>query len=181
MLIWELAALFVLIVLSALFSAAEAAILTISRIRARTLADKKIKGAAELLYLRENLRKTVTTILVFNSAITVSASAIATSIGIQYFGSNGLGIATGAMTIVLLTVGEVIPKAIGTSHPTRTALAFARPLAALHKLLAPVLVLFEKLSSTAAGAFGPERKPAVTDEDIRATLQVGVERSESVV
>lgn len=171
----ELLFLAVLVVASGLLSAAEAAILITSKIKARELAAKGLPGSKELLWLRESPRATLTTIIVCNSVVTVVASALATTMGIRYFGSNGLGIATGVMTIVLLTFGEVIPKAVGAGHPTRISLALARPLAALHWLLSPVLSLFERLSAVASRAFGPERKTLVTEEEIKAVLAVGLE------
>ena len=65
--------LIVLLALSAFFSASETAIVGISRLRVIHLFNKKKKGSATLMKLKEDPHKTLTTILIGNNLVNVSA------------------------------------------------------------------------------------------------------------
>jgi len=52
----------------------EAAILSLPMVRARLLVDKKIRNAKDVLYLKENIRLTISTIVIINNAINIVGS-----------------------------------------------------------------------------------------------------------
>ena len=98
----------VLILLSALFSSAETALTTVNKLRMRTLAEEKNKKAATVLKLIENPHKMLSTILVCNNVVNLSASSFTTSyafsickrVGLGEKVSLGAGIATGILTFL---------------------------------------------------------------------------------
>ena len=49
------------------------------------------------------------------------AASIATIIGIRLFGTNGVWIASLALTVVILIFSEVAPKTLAAVHPERVA------------------------------------------------------------
>ena len=98
------------ILLSAFFSSSEVALISITKAKVRTLVNDNRPGAAALAKLKENPDHFLITILIGNTVVNIAAAAIATAIAISVFGSIGVGIATGVVTVVLLMFGEIGPK-----------------------------------------------------------------------
>ena len=84
-LIVEAALLFVLLCISAFFSASEVAFLSISSIRLHSLMEKKARGAESLHRLKSHRRKVIISMLIGNTIVNITASALATSLAIDTF------------------------------------------------------------------------------------------------
>ena len=97
----------VLLGFSAFFSSAETAIFSMTHLRTIHLVEKKRKGAKTLKKLKDRPHKTLTTILIGNNLVNVSASVLATAIAFQMAQSYALGIATGLMTLLLLVLSSL--------------------------------------------------------------------------
>ncbi|HLC98432.1 MAG TPA: CNNM domain-containing protein, partial [Candidatus Nanoarchaeia archaeon] len=93
MIILNIMLLVILIMLSAFFSGVEIAFFSLSNIRIRHLVDKKVKGAQTLQKLKSDPHRLLITILTGNNLVNITASAIATVMAVDYFGSKGAGIA----------------------------------------------------------------------------------------
>ena len=100
----------VLLCLSAFFSSAETALTTVNRMRVRTLAESGDKKAITLTKVIENPGKMLSTILVGNNIVNLSASSLMTTLTLQLFGSKAVGAATGILTLLILVFGEISPK-----------------------------------------------------------------------
>ena len=88
----------VLLCLSAFFSSAETALTTVNRMRVRTLAEAGDKRALTLTKVIEEPGKMLSTILVGNNIVNLSASSLMTTLTLQIFGSKAVGVATGILT-----------------------------------------------------------------------------------
>ncbi len=100
-----------LLALSASFSAAEAAMLSINKVRLRHLVEQGNRTARLTFDLLTHLDRLIGTLLVANNLVTVAFSAIASWILISLFGSQkGFAIATAGLTATLLLVAEVTPR-----------------------------------------------------------------------
>ena len=136
-----LAAILLLLLLSAFFSGSETALTAASRPRMHQLERKGAPRAAIVNRLRERKDRTIGAILLGNNLVNVLASALATSLLIGVAGDAGVAYATAAMTLLILVFGEVLPKTYALQNPDRAAL-----------LLAPVFrVLMAALGPLAAG------------------------------
>jgi len=136
-----LAAILLLLLLSAFFSGSETALTAASRPRMHQLERKGAHRAAIVNRLRERKDRTIGAILLGNNLVNVLASALATSLLIGVAGDAGVAYATAAMTLLILVFGEVLPKTYALQNPDRAAL-----------LLAPVFrVLMAALGPLAAG------------------------------
>ena len=103
--ILEFAILVILLLLSGFFSSAETALTTVSVNKLKTLVDeggKKAKAAARVLKMKEDSSKLLSTILIGNNVVNISASALATVIVTNVFGSRFVGLATGLLTFFVL-------------------------------------------------------------------------------
>jgi len=179
----ELYVLLVLVVLSAFFSAAETALTSVSRPRIAHLVETKKKGARALRKLREDPAKMLTSILVGNNLVNISASVLATTIITDYFEKLGMkeegliiGIIIGIMTFFLLVFGEVTPKTVAIRNAEKTALLFAPVMLFFEIILLPIAWLITLFSRPFIFAFGgkiPELGPFITEEEIKTLLFVG--------
>ena len=117
----------VLIVLSAYFSATETAFSSLNRIRLKNLADNGNKRAKLAYKLVDNYDELISSVLVGNNIVNISASSLATVLFIKAFGDNGPTVSTIAMTIIVLIFGEVTPKSIAKESPEAFAM-FSAPI-----------------------------------------------------
>ncbi|WP_298219828.1 HlyC/CorC family transporter [Halothiobacillus sp.] len=143
-----IAALVILILLSAFFSSSETALISLNRYRLRHLAKRGHGGAVRAQKLLEKPDRLLGLILLGNNFVNILASSIATVIGLRLFGDSGLAIATGVMTFALLIFGEVAPKTAAAVSPER----FAWPSAYIYNLvMKPILPLIQLINLLANG------------------------------
>lgn len=174
----QLIILIILLIMSAFFSSSETALMALSRLRVRNMVNEELKGAKTLDRLLNNPTRLLPTILVGNNLVNIGASAIATSLAISKFGSTGVGIATGLMTLMVLVFGEVTPKSLAANNAEKIALKVARPLDLLSKIFLPVTIILMGITRIFVRLFGgdpDEDKPFVTEEDLRTMVEVGHE------
>ena len=137
----QLVSLVILILLSAFFSSAETALVTVNQIKMRTLADEGNVRAKRVLAITDHSSKMLSAILIGNNIVNLSASAISTALAIRIFGSVAAGISTGILTVLILIFGEITPKTIATIHSEKLALAYSGVVSFLMKVLTPVIFI----------------------------------------
>lgn len=142
----QLVILLLLVVLSGFFSSAETAFTTTNRVRMKTLAEDGNKRAIRVENILGKYTKMLSTILVGNNIVNISASSLATSLTIRIWGSVYVGISTGILTLIVLILGEIIPKNWATINCDKLALAYSGVIAALMTVLTPVVFLVDKVS-----------------------------------
>ena len=174
----SLIVLIILLLLSAFFSSAETALTTVNKIRMRTLSETGNKKADRVLRVTEDSGKMLSAILIGNNIVNLSASSLATSLAIKYFGSVGAGIATGILTLLILIFGEVTPKTKATIHADKMSLSYAFVIELLMKVLTPVIFIVNKLSMAILFLLRVDPKDKdkqMTEEEIRTIVDVGQE------
>ena len=140
-----LAGLLSLLLLSAFFSGAEAALFSLSRTQVRSL--KEATGGGQLVArLLAKPRALLVTVLVCNLTVNILATSTATALALRALGPSGLGIAFAGMFVVIMFFTEVLPKALGLHWAPRVAPALAYPLSFVHALVLPVRVPLSRLS-----------------------------------
>jgi putative hemolysin len=162
------------ILLSAFFSSSEVALISITRAKVRTLVNDKRKGAERLAQLKEYPSHFLISILVGNNIVNVAAAAIATALAISIYGSIGVGIATGVVTILLLIFGEIGPKMYASRYSEKLSLAVAPTIYYFSRIFVPFIHLWEKMVRR-GGAGTMLSEPAVTEEEIKEWIEVGKE------
>lgn len=165
-----------LIVLSAFFSASETALVSLSRFKVHYMIEKKRFGAAHIKMLKDNPEKLLTAILIGNNIVNISASVIATSIAIDVFKSNAIGIATGVMTFLILIFGEITPKALAIRNNEAFSLFAAPPVWWLSKALSPLVRLIEYFLSGLNRLIGTKEIPIITKEEIKSIVKSSEEK-----
>lgn len=145
--IFQIVVLVILLLLSAFFSSAETALITVNRIRLRTLAEDGDMRAKRVLRITDDSGKMLSAILIGNNIVNLSASSIATSLAIKLWGSVGAGIATGVLTLLILLFGEISPKTLATIYSERIALSYSGIIELFMKLMTPIIYIINKLST----------------------------------
>ena len=121
---FSLLPIFFFILLAALGSASEAAVLAASRVRLYHLAKKGNKKASALLKIQEKIGEFISSIILLNTWAITIATALATSILTSLFGEMGTVYAALGMGAFITIYAEVLPKLYVYKAPDRMALAF---------------------------------------------------------
>ncbi len=165
---------------SGFFSGSETALIGIGKERVQQLGgDRRGHRVQQLVADPDRL---LSTLLVANNLVNILGASIATTLFISLVGEEwGPWVATGAVTAVVLVVGEITPKSLATRYPERFSLAVAPTIWHLSRVLGPVARMFTAITR---GLFRLLRLPArsdvadVTEEDVRALVQLGLEEGE---
>ena len=136
-----------MILLSAFFSSAETAMTTVNRIRIQALMEQGDKRAIILDKVISNSSKMLSTILIGNNIVNISASSLVTTLTIQVLGNVYVGAATGALTLIILLFGEITPKTLASLHAEKIALSYAKIIYFLTIILTPVVFIVGKLGN----------------------------------
>lgn len=177
--------LIVLVILSAYFSATETAFTSLNRIRLKSKADAGNRRAALALRLVDQYDNLLSTILVGNNIVNLSASSLATVFfteGLRL--QNGAVISTAVITIVVLIFGEVSPKSLAKEYPESFAVFSAPIMRILMVILTPVNFLFSLLKKLLSMVFHKEGDSGITEEELvtmvdQAEIEGGLDQHES--
>ena len=170
--------LIVLVLLSAFFSSSETALTTVNKIRIRNLAEDKVKNADLVAKLVEDPNRLLSTILIGNNIVNLSASALMTTFITNLFGSWAVGIGTGILTIIVLIFGEIVPKTAATIQAEKMALRYAKVIYFLTKLLTPVIAVLNVISSVIMKIMRIDaKKPRlqITEDELLTLVEVSHE------
>ena len=169
-------ALIILICLSAFFSSAETSMTTVNKIRIQSLAEQGDKRASILLTVIEDSGKLLSTILIGNNIVNISASSLATTITMKLFGNAAVSISTGIITLLVLIFGEITPKTMASLHAEKMALSYARIIHFLMFLLTPVIFLVNKMAKgvlTLLRVDDSVKGNTITEHELRTLVNVG--------
>ena len=143
----QIIVLIILLILSGLFSSAETSLTTVNIYKMKALAEEGSRRAKTVLKLMENPGKVLSTILIGNNLVNITASSLMTVLVTNLFGSAAVGIATGVLTVLVLIFGEITPKNLATVYSEAFALFYAMPIQILSIVLTPVIWLMDRLCS----------------------------------
>ena len=133
-----LGGIFFLLVLSGFFSGSETALTAASQPRMHLLQQQGDNRAGIVTQLFAEREKMIGAILLGNNLVNILASALATSVLIEYFGNHGVIYATAAMTILVLVFGEVLPKTYAFYNSDQVAITVAPIFRVIVALLSPI-------------------------------------------
>ncbi|WP_130869673.1 HlyC/CorC family transporter [Intestinimonas massiliensis (ex Afouda et al. 2020)] len=175
----------VLVILSAYFSATETAFTSLNRIRLKSKADSGNRRAALALRLVDQYDNLLSTILVGNNIVNLSASSLATVFfteGLRL--QNGAVISTAVITIVVLVFGEVSPKSLAKEYPESFAMFSAPMMRVLMVILTPVNFLFSLLKKLLSKVVHKADDSGITEEELvtmvdQAESEGGLDQHES--
>lgn len=165
-----------LIFLSGIFSAAEIALFIMNPSKVRALVEQKKRHSRILAHIKTRPQHLLIAILISSNLVNIGASALATVIAVDRFGSYGVGIATGGMTFLILFFGDIIPKSYAQKYAENVALRVAPLMRVVMIVLSPVIILMNTLTTGLHRMFGiKDGIRTVSEEEVRALVRQGHE------
>jgi putative hemolysin len=149
----------VFLVCSACFSATETAFFCLNRIERRRLGKVKSRWARLIVSALQRPRELLSTILFGNTLINVATSAIAALLFARLVPTYSLPVAIIVDSLLVLFIGEIIPKTVAVSHAGGLARASIIPLHFFSKVARPVVVIFDYLARKILRFLGVPEKP----------------------
>ncbi len=173
---WYLILFAVCLVLSAFFSSAETAFISLPKLRVKHLVSTGKKGAERLERMVEQPGRLLAAILLGNNLVNVAAAALGTMMAVAAVGPAwGALVATIGVTTLILVFGEVIPKTFAFQHAERIAFTYIGPIKLVIWIFYPFVWVLNHigLSFTRMVADTEEDKKLVTEEEILTAISVG--------
>ena len=174
----EITSLAILIGLSGFFSGLEVALVGIRKSKVVQLFNEGKKGSKALHKLKMNPSWMMSSVNLGNNLVNVGASALATTVAMRLFGNDGLGIAVGIMTFLILVFGEITPKTYCNANSTKVALRCAPILLVFSYVFYPVVKFFETITNGVVRITGSSQTPPpITEDEIKGVIDQGLEEN----
>jgi len=173
--VWKIVILIICLVLSALFSASETALMSLSKIRVKQMIENREKGANRINKLLSDPSRLLSAILIGNNVVNIGASSLMTSLAIDAFGNTGVGVATGIMTLLILVFGEITPKSLAAKNSEKISVRLSGFIEFVTNLLTPISFVLNIITDFLVKLLGGEvdkKKPFITQEELKTIVNV---------
>ena len=175
-----LLAIVVLIVFSGFFSASEMAYTSVNKIRLLNMEQNGNKRAGKVLCETENFDKILSTILVGNNIVNITASSLATLLFTSLILNASLAatVSTLVLTVVVLIFGEITPKLFAKEKPEACAMAFYPLLKFFMYALLPINFIFSGWKWLLRKMFKFEKTSSVTEDELLTIVETAESEGE---
>jgi len=175
--VFMLASLLVLLGLSAFFSGSETALMAISRLRLRHLAETKPVRSKLVERILKEPERLIGTILLGNNLVNVAMSALATAFAISLWGEKGIIYVTGLLTLAILVFAEITPKVFAKYYNERVSFLTAPILKGIMVFSNPVVVSITYVTNKILLLLGVDvskmKNPLMTEDEIKTCIKMG--------
>jgi len=162
----SIAAIIILMILSAFFSGSETAFTAASKARLHSWEKEGNKRAAQVNKVRERKDKLIGALLLGNNFVNITSSAIATGVLIKLFGDAGVAMATFIMTALLLVFSEVLPKTYAIHYADKVSIALVPLVKCVILIFSPLAQAVNWIVWAILKLFGADISKASTDSHI---------------
>ncbi|HEY8921468.1 MAG TPA: hemolysin family protein [Candidatus Limnocylindria bacterium] len=185
----------VLVVVSGFFAASELSLITVKRYRITQLAsegNRSAKAAERLLEDPSRFLATIQVALTFLGFLASAVGAVSFSGPVADFirlipwapikeaaPTIAFLLTTMIIALVTIVIGELAPKTLALSFTERFALAVARPIAFMGRLLSPFVWLVSLISGFLVRALGGKNRPQagyLSTEELKMLVETGSEQ-----
>lgn len=167
-----IAAIIILIMFSAYFSATETAFSTYNKIKMKNEAMAGNKRAQLVLDLSEDYDRLLSTILIGNNIVNIASTTLATILFTQILGgTKGPTASTVVMTVVVLIFGEISPKSIAKDMPESFSKATAPFLKVIFVILKPLNYMFTLWKKLLTKIIKIKNPDIITEEEILTIVE----------
>jgi len=170
----QLMIIFACLVVSAFFSGSETAITSLGSLKTKHLLEERGEAVGQLKIWLDQPARVLTTILIYNNVVNITASTVAADMALRHFESQALGIATGAVTLLVLVFGEITPKAFAKTNAEPVALVSLRVIRALYYITFPLVWAASELARLFIRWLGGNQveAPPITEEELEFLIGV---------
>ena len=170
---WAYLVIFIMICLSAYFSASEIAFNTSNKMRLRRAAEGGSTTAKVAYGITEKFTTALSAILIGNNLANIAVSTCSTLIVMHLFAGKNVGlastVATILVTVVILIFGEIMPKILSKQHADTVVRIVAIPTRVLTIILIPFVGIVMAILFVLRKIWGSDHKndePTVTEEEL---------------
>ncbi len=175
---WAYLVIFIMICLSAYFSASEIAFNSANKIRIRRAAESGKKSSKIAYGIIEKFHIALCAILIGNNLANIAISTCSTLIVLDLFKENvalATTIATILVTVVILIFGEIVPKVLAKQNADSFVNVIAFSIKCLTIILSPLVFIVMALISLLRKIWGSDHKeddPTVTEEELVSIIDM---------
>ncbi|HGY5549354.1 MAG TPA: CNNM domain-containing protein [Prochlorococcus sp.] len=166
---------------SALCSGVEAALLTVNPVRVHELAARPqpVAGARRLAQLRQRLGRTLSVLVIANNGFNIFGSLMLGAFAAYVFKRHeiidvALPLFSVGLTLLVIVLGEILPKSLGSRLALPVSLASAPVLHLLGMLMRPVVLLLEQILP----AISTENEISTDENEIRQLARLGSQKGQ---
>ena len=161
-------AIVLLVMMSAYFSATETAFSCLNKIRMKSRAESGDHRAALAMDLVEDYDRLISTILIGNNIVNITASTVGTVLFTKLYAAYGPTVSTVVLTLVVLILifGEISPKSLAKESPEAFAMFSAPILRVFLLVLRPLNFLFSQWKRLLNMIFHPSEDQGITEEEL---------------
>ena len=159
-------AIVLLVMMSAYFSAMETAFSCLNKIRMKSRAESGDHRAALAMDLVEDYDRLISTILIGNNIVNITASTVGTVLFTKLYAAYGPTVSTVVLTLVVLIFGEISPKSLAKEHAESFAMFSAPILRVFLLVLRPLNFLFSQWKRLLNMIFHPSEDQGITEEEL---------------
>jgi len=187
----QLLVVLILVLVEALFVAAEISLVTLRHSRVDQLIDEGHRGASRVKHLIEDPARFLAVAQIGVTFVGFLASAfaavnLADRLAVVLKDVPVLKDAAGGVALLIVTIllsgffivfGELVPKTVALARPDRVALALAGPLDLVGRIFGPLVDLLTWLTRKVAGGFGGglARQAQINTEELKLIVERGGE------
>jgi putative hemolysin len=188
--VFEVAIIFVLLLVNGVFAMSEIAVVSARKGRLRQLADQGNHGARAALELAESPNRFLSTVQVGITLVGIVAGAfggatLATKLAVPLARIDFLAphadklaffLVVAAITYFSLVLGELMPKRVGLGNPEGIASVVARPMNWLSRFAAPLVWLLSVSTEWLLRLVGfkPGKEAVASEDEVRVLMQEGL-------
>ena len=171
---WQIPILIILVAMSAFFSGTETAFTSFNKNRMKTLAQDGNKRAKSVLDIEDRYEKFLSTILVGNNIVNITATTISGLMFAELLKGNAElapTVSTIVMTVVVLIFGEITPKALAKDFAERYVMTTCGLVKFIMAILTPLTFIFSLWKSLLGVIFKVEVNDTVTEDEILTMVE----------
>lgn len=164
--------------MSGFFSATETAYSCVNRIKLRSMASSGNKKAAKILDIaEEHYDKLISSILIGNNIVNISAATLSTLFFAKIMSGNGDSsiVSTAVTTAAVLIFGEITPKFLAKTYSEKISFAFYPIIKFFYYVLYPLNLLFSGWKWLISKIFRLKNEDIVTEEEIMTVVEEAAE------
>ncbi|MFM7394797.1 MAG: CNNM domain-containing protein, partial [Cyanobium sp.] len=141
--------------------------------------DRPLAGARQLEKLRLRLGRTLAVLVIANNIFNIFGSLMVGGFAAEVFNRHGIGgpalpLFSVGLTVLVILLGEILPKAIGSRLALPVALSTAPAVGLVVRLMSPLVLLLERLLP----AITAENEISTDEDEIRLLARLGSQKGQ---
>ena len=168
----------ILLACAAFFSGTETAVTAITRPEYRSLKKSSRRNAQRLARLVEMKDKIVTTALIGTNFVNTLNSGLITAFTLNVFGAQAVPAATAVITVLIIILAEIFPKALAAERAESIGKKASLPLYVCYTVLRPIVAVFSLLTKAVLRLCNARSKTTpdtLKEKDLQLLVHIGQE------